>query len=119
MSEKFDMKLVIDVVTTPLLHARLSAARSARERAALLRSLAESALRSESNDVVFHPGNASVRVPGIVGSQPHHDATDHPMTTAYRVAGADGENRQQSVSNEDRSDSHDTEMLADQFAAFY
>ena len=45
MSEKFDMKVVIDEVTTPLLHARLSSARSYRERAALLRSLAESALR--------------------------------------------------------------------------
>lgn len=45
MSDKFDMKLVIDAVTTPLLHARLSQAGSARVRAALLRSLAEAALR--------------------------------------------------------------------------
>jgi hypothetical protein len=45
MNGKFDMKLVIDAVTTPLLHARLSEASSFRERAALLRSLAEAAMR--------------------------------------------------------------------------
>ncbi|OLL27767.1 hypothetical protein BTH42_31690 [Burkholderia sp. SRS-W-2-2016] len=49
MSEKFDMKLVIDAVTTPLLHARLNQASSYRERAALLRSLAESALRGQES----------------------------------------------------------------------
>src|ERR1700754_137622 len=45
MSDKFDMKLVIEAVNTPLLHARLSQSTSYRERAALLRSLAEAALR--------------------------------------------------------------------------
>jgi hypothetical protein len=47
MSDKFDMKVVIDTVTTPLLHSKLSSARSYRERAAILRSLAESALRGD------------------------------------------------------------------------
>ncbi|REE07163.1 hypothetical protein B0G71_7644 [Paraburkholderia sp. BL27I4N3] len=48
MNGKFDMKLVIDAVTTPLLHARLSEASSYRERAAILRSLAEAALRESA-----------------------------------------------------------------------
>jgi hypothetical protein len=99
MSEKFDMKLVINEMTTPLLHTRLRAARSAQERAVLLRSLAESALRSESIGVVFHPGNVSVRMPGMVNSQPHHDASNRPITIASRVAGASGNMHQPSVSN--------------------
>jgi hypothetical protein len=41
------------------------------------------------------------------------------MTIASRVAGAAEDIHQPSVSNEDRSDFHDKEMLADQFAAFY
>jgi CO/xanthine dehydrogenase Mo-binding subunit len=46
MSGKFDMKLVIDSVTTPLLYAMLSAEDSPRRRAAMLRSMAEEALRA-------------------------------------------------------------------------
>jgi hypothetical protein len=119
MSEKFDMKLVIDEVTTPLLHARLSAARSPRERAALLRSLAESALRSASSGVVFHPDNLSLRLPdtGAVASLPI--ASERPTPIASRLADPGQDINRQPVANEEPSGSHDTQMLADEFAGYY
>ena len=67
---KFDMKVVIDPVTTPLLHARLGQASSYRERAALLRSLAEAALRGDGK------ATRSETVTAFSGSLP----TSAPMT---------------------------------------
>jgi Tfp pilus assembly protein PilX len=64
MNGKFDMKLVIDAVTTPLLHARLSEASSYRERAAILRSLAEAALRESAGSIgkATYPAASSAAV---------------------------------------------------------
>ncbi|MEZ0606287.1 hypothetical protein ACAX43_29790 [Paraburkholderia sp. IW21] len=119
MSEKFDMKLVIDEVTTPLLHARLSAARSPRERAAVLRSLAESALRSASGGVVFHPDNVAVRLPDMdtVASRPI--ASDRATPIASRSTDPGQDVNRQPVTNERQSGSHDTQLLADEFAGYY
>ncbi|WP_152530629.1 hypothetical protein [Paraburkholderia dilworthii] len=59
------MKLVIDAVTTPLLHARLSEASSYRERAAILRSLAEAALRESGSSTgkTAYPATPSAALP--------------------------------------------------------
>jgi len=110
MSEKFDMKVVIDPVTTPLLHARLRAARSYRERAAILRSLAESALRD------------------IPAALPVAASPDHPEAPVHlpRAAGESIEpvapllNRAPlpELLTETTSDGHDVVALADQFASF-
>jgi hypothetical protein len=113
MSEKFDMKVVIDDVTTPLLHARLSTARSYRERAALLRSLAESALR------------------GTPAAQPAHrepDTASHPEPAVQHFTGAT-KGRIEAVAPQppplhspepfaSDSDGHDVAALAEQFAGF-
>jgi hypothetical protein len=113
MSEKFDMKVVIDEVTTPLLHARLSAARSYRERAALLRSLAESALRG---------------TPAALPAYPEPAVASHPETAAQHFTGAT-ETRIEPVTAPLTSmqspepfagsnEGHDVAALVDQFASF-
>lgn len=121
MSEKFDMKLVIDPVTTPLLHARLSAAGSARERAALLRSLAESALRLTDNyrnadprmtrapyvDTSWRLDNPSAEGRHI--SRPPLRAVSKNPVVPERITS----------SNDDGIVAHDSDDIGDQFAAFY
>ncbi|MBU9589479.1 hypothetical protein [Burkholderia multivorans] len=47
MSDKIEMTITINELVSPLLFERLSACSSARRRAALLKALAESALRHE------------------------------------------------------------------------
>ncbi|VWC46890.1 hypothetical protein BLA23254_07430 [Burkholderia lata] len=47
MSDKIEMTITINELVSPLLFERLSACPSARRRAALLKALAESALRQE------------------------------------------------------------------------
>jgi hypothetical protein len=114
MSEKFDMKVVIDSVTTPLLHERLSAARSYRERAAILRSLAESALRG-----VPTASGLPAASPGVTGNA-------HPEAAA-RFTGATEEGmepvapllmRAPEQLADSADDGHDVAALADQFASF-
>lgn len=82
MSGKFDMKLVIDAVTTPLLHARLSQASSYRERAALLRSLAEAALRESAASMgkSTYPAapSAAVGSPDGTPAEPQHQRYTRP-----------------------------------------
>jgi hypothetical protein len=48
MSDKFEMEVTINPLLFPLLHERLRRCVSARERAAVLKSLAEGMLRQES-----------------------------------------------------------------------
>ncbi|WP_434667724.1 hypothetical protein P5W99_36030 [Paraburkholderia sp. A3BS-1L] len=48
MSDKFEMEVTINPLLFPLLHERLRRCASARERAAVLKSLAEGMLRQES-----------------------------------------------------------------------
>lgn len=122
MSEKFDMKLVIDPVTTPLLHARLAKAASPRERAALLRSLAESALRGDQ---------ATSITSATVGS---NAASPGKMLTSHIAA---SENSQRSDANAEVLgapvgstvplrvneapifDGHDVDQIADAFGSFF
>ncbi|KWK06015.1 hypothetical protein BGV52_18275 [Burkholderia ubonensis] len=47
MSDKFEMTITINELVSPLLFERLSTCPSARRRAAVLKSLAEAALRQE------------------------------------------------------------------------
>jgi hypothetical protein len=112
MSEKFDMKLVIDPVTTPLLHARLTAAGTARERAALLRSLAEAALRGTGQSVTYPASAApeqftSVASPTGIYAEP-----------ARSVQGARPAVVIEAANDEEIGKSHDVELIADEFAAF-
>ena len=122
MSDKFDMKLVIDAVTTPLLHGRLSQARSFRERAAMLRSLAESALRAESTLVRIEPASVSMALASS------HTAGSIEATHAGRVAmpaqtGNErmvaGEHQPRSLSEGGSTEAHDVAQIADEFGSYF
>jgi hypothetical protein len=112
--DKFPMKLVIDAVSTPLLYAKLSKARSPRERAALLRSIAEAALRLQQGGVPMSPALPHGDAPGEPGTQParrtERAAADPDSHVAPGVTAA---------SNESESDaSFNSADIADQLAAF-
>ncbi|SIT48764.1 conserved hypothetical protein [Paraburkholderia ribeironis] len=122
MSEKFDMKVVIDSVTTPLLHARLSEAKSYRERAAVLRQLAEAALRGVSAQPatsiaigaatpVATPTNAPIFQPDSFDRA----GIGRADFTAPVATGIVTPNEQSSLS----LDGHNTEELADAFGAYF
>lgn len=121
MSDKFDMKLVIDAVTTPLLHARLSQASSYRERAALLRFLAEAALRGNHvvpepeqqvilRDIDLVPERASV--PPAIRSQPS------PIVGVV-VEPTAGSGDLRPLIDTGGSPVHDVEQIADAFGSFF
>lgn len=119
MSDKFDMKLVIDAVTTPLLHARLSQAGSARVRAALLRSLAEAALRGSDE-------SASVpQVRDVDLNAGSHSATKATMRSqpalAIRVEQepASAAPETHSVNENGDPSAHDVDQLADAFGSYF
>lgn len=61
MNDKFSMELTINALVSPLLHERLGRCASARERAAVLRSLAEATLLRElmQQGPSSHPGLVS------------------------------------------------------------
>ncbi|MGF6547145.1 hypothetical protein [Paraburkholderia youngii] len=129
MSEKFDMKLVIDAVTTPLLHARLNQASSYRERAALLRSLAESALlRSlaesalRGQEPVRMDAAASVAAGSLLppGAQPATALLRRPEDTPRVVPEAAASVGRSSVDsgNGDPASSYDVNEIADAFGSF-
>jgi hypothetical protein len=110
MSEKFDMKVVIDSVTTPLLHERLRAARSYRERAAILRSLAESALRGTPAGLTRVAGTDQ---PAAAGP-PTRATTDKTDTVVPLLErGPESE-----VLAGTTGDGHDVSALAAEFASF-
>ncbi|CAE6849648.1 hypothetical protein R75461_07410 [Paraburkholderia nemoris] len=127
MSEKFDMKVVIDPVTTPLLHARLAQAKSYRERAAVLRHLAEAALRGvpaqTASSIVETAATASTAASTPAMSSPY---TTLPLTASRNrppaepavsmlpvAAGAEPSNEQGSL------DGHNVEALADAFGGYF
>jgi hypothetical protein len=109
MSDKFDMKLVIDAVTTPLLHARLCAASSPRQRAALLRTLAEAALRGTPVQPMERPAYASLQAPEVPATvalpSRHGVELDAPSVIDTSNEGA-------------VEHAHDASRLADEFAAY-
>jgi hypothetical protein len=123
MSDKFDMKLVIDPVTTPLLHARLSQSTSYRERAALLRSLAEAALRgryvtteSEHQFEVRHIETAAAPERNLI--QPPVYGQPAPGTRVAMGSNFD-EAQIRSVNENNGPESHDADQIADAFSAFF
>lgn len=122
MNDKFDMKLVIDAVTTPLLHARLSQAASFRERAALLRFLAESALRGEvayRRSVQPGGGVESSRTSSPTSTAPSHSSPpDMPRSALAREASGDYET-QASNDEADAAHTHDINQIADAFGSFF
>ena len=101
--DKFPMKLVIDAVTTPLLHARLSQARTPRQRAALLRSIAESALRFPQGS----PTQAEHVRAGSGGVPPEAQSFEGNGNEARLQTGGSG-----------NATHFDPSEIADQFAAF-
>jgi len=115
MSDKFDMKLVIDAVTTPLLHARLTQSNSYRERAALLRSLAESALRRETVPVVHAADRAAVS----------HNDPEPASSSRPPVTGLDdrtpitGDAARSAINETDAFRAHDVDQIADAFGSFF
>jgi hypothetical protein len=114
MSEKFPMKLVIDEVTTPFLYARLCAAGSPRERAALLRSIAESGLRGAANGESSPPARGSAGVHFASERQPE----SHPDPVGERQLTTEAPPFKL-VSNDDLGQGHDTYLLTDEFASFF
>lgn len=120
MSEKFDMKLVIDAVTTPLLHARLSQASSYRERAALLRSLAESALRGQGSTGMDAPASFAGGTMLSSGSQPTAAQLRRPEEAPRVVpeATASVERIPVDSNDGDPARSYDVNEIADAFGSF-
>jgi hypothetical protein len=126
MSDKFDMKLVIDAVTTPLLHARLCQANSYRQRAALLRSLAEAALRGSpgacgpeqqmtARDLAAPPRESTVCQPTPGDS---HAPTISVELAPTEVASAEAGGLRY-ANDVDLSPSHDVDQIADAFGGFF
>ena len=122
MIEKFDMKLVIDAVTTPLLHERLGKAASYRERAALLRSLAEAALRGDHATPIAKAAVDAHAAPTDEMLMPHIAAipnsqrsdADAEVQTApigYTVA--------LNANDAQACEGHDVEQIADAFGSFF
>ncbi|MCC8397271.1 hypothetical protein LJ656_32370 [Paraburkholderia sp. MMS20-SJTR3] len=114
MSDKLQMKVVIDEVTTPLLYARLSAARSPRERAALLRSIAEAGLRDAVNGESSRATRASADGLVVAGRQsesqpaPFREVQSRPHELPLEVTSVDSFDH-----------AHDTDALANEFASFF
>lgn len=66
MSDKYEMAVTINPLVCPLLHAKLGQCATARERAAVLRALAEKALRLELMGGLLPEGTR----PGVPASHP-------------------------------------------------
>ncbi|RKT10631.1 hypothetical protein B0G69_8064 [Paraburkholderia sp. RAU2J] len=120
MNGKFDMKLVIDAVTTPLLHARLTQASSFRERAALLRSLAEAALRAEVSTTLRGEILSASRVaaPDLV-PVPDGERLQRPVERPPTEGRGGADQLVQTVTGDSSGTGHDSEQLADAFQAFF
>jgi hypothetical protein len=118
MSEKFDMKVVIDPVTTPLLHTRLGQASSYRERAALLRSLAEAALRGDGNGT--HPEfrtaiPASVPTPASMAHQLARELEASPPLEREPATTSVGA---PAINEDDAGQAFDVDQIGEAFGAF-
>ncbi|MEX3969867.1 hypothetical protein [Paraburkholderia caribensis] len=118
MSDKFDMKLVIDAVSTPLLYEKLSQAGSARVRAALLRSLAEAALRGDGN------GARSESATAFLASLPTPTSVAHELTSKPEASPplerepAATEAGAASINEEDAGQAFDVDQIGEAFGAF-
>ena len=78
MSDKIEMTITINELVSPLLFERLSSCSSARRRAAVLKALAESALRQElTGHVVAAPPTAAA--PAV--PTPRQDVSARPVGT--------------------------------------
>ncbi|MDQ7980352.1 hypothetical protein QYH69_24240 [Paraburkholderia sp. SARCC-3016] len=110
--DKFPMKLVIDPVTTPLLHAKLAEARTPRERASLLRSIAEAALRLQFPEPSTHAQQAK----NMAATPPASDAGPGTFLLQHAVAPADAHTN---LSNEGAGGTFDSAGIADQLSSFF
>lgn len=122
MSEKFDMKLVIDAVTTPLLHEKLCQASSFRERAALLRSLAEAALRGShvSAEPVRQVATRDDDLPAPERHAVQPAAVSQPMPPVRVKEEPTSEVDELRPGNENAvSSAHDVDQIADAFGSFF
>ncbi|AOJ10086.1 hypothetical protein [Burkholderia mayonis] len=79
MSDKIEMTITINELVSPLLFERLSACSSARRRAAVLKALAESALRQELTE---HVVPAPPRAAALAEPTPRQDVSAHKVSTA-------------------------------------
>lgn len=82
MSDKIEMTITINELVSPLLFERLSSCSSARRRAAVLKALAESALRKELIDQVASARPAVADAAAVASPMPRHDG---PIRTAGKV----------------------------------
>lgn len=123
MSEKFDMKVVIDPVTTPLLHARLAEANSYRERAAVLRHLAEEALRGVPAQTASSIVETAAAASTAAMSSPYaplpltssrNPPPAEPAVSMLPVAADAG-----SGNEEGGLDGHNVDALADAFGGYF
>ncbi|WP_334033618.1 hypothetical protein [Burkholderia gladioli] len=81
MSDKIEMTITINELVSPLLFERLSSCSSARRRAAVLKALAESALRKELIDQVAS-ARPAVAAAAVASAMPRLDG---PIRTAGKV----------------------------------
>jgi hypothetical protein len=123
MSDKFDMKLVIDAVTTPLLHARLSQTSSFRDRAALLRSLAEAALRGDAGTFNRVEESSPLHVEpvdraALPGRRPRQllEPLAPPPTSRGEIVDSTSTRL---IVDDPSGAGHDAEQLANEFQAFF
>jgi hypothetical protein len=122
MSEKFDMKLVIDAVTTPLLHERLGKAASYRERAALLRSLAEAALRGDQATPIAKAAVEAHAAPTDEMLTPHNNAFANSQLSdvnAEILVAPIGYTVALNANEAQACEGHDVEQIADAFGSFF
>jgi len=122
MSGKFDMKVVIDPVTTPLLHARLTESTSYRERAAVLRHLAEAALRGAPVHTTTGAVDTAATASRAAMSSPYAplpSTSRNPPPTEAAVsllpAAADAERG----TGDGSLDGHNVDALADAFGGYF
>ncbi|BCF95152.1 hypothetical protein [Paraburkholderia largidicola] len=122
MNDKFDMKLVIDAVTTPLLYEKLSQAGSARVRAALLRSLAEAALRGAAVVATAQQADAGTIYPAARDNRLAASPTSRSQPeTPTRIDEPEAPriNNIALVNESDERSAHDVDQLVDAFGSYF
>ncbi|WP_143026498.1 hypothetical protein [Paraburkholderia fungorum] len=116
------MKLVIDAVTTPLLHERLGRAASYRERAALLRSLAEAALRGDQAKPIAISSVEAHAAPPEEMLTPHNTTfanSQRSNANAEFLVAPTGYTVALNANEAQACEGHDVEQIADAFGSFF
>jgi hypothetical protein len=96
MNDKYEMTVTINPLVSPLLYARLGQCATARERATVLRALAEATLRTELGSVTTRELSRSpyVALPAPLRESSYRsDASALPASTAMHAPTTSGSDR--------------------------